>query len=121
MMPIRKIAVFAIVLGAAMCAIGIRAHADPVPQVVKVKAVKFHFEPDHITLHKGEPVTLQLTSTDATHGFMIRALKIDTEIKSGKVTEMTVTPNTPGTFTAICDHYCGLGHGMMKLKVEVQP
>jgi cytochrome c oxidase subunit 2 len=51
---------------------------------------------------------------------MIRALKIDTEIKPGKVTEMTVTPEAPGTFTAICDHYCGTGHGMMKLKVEIQ-
>ena len=120
MIPTRKIAAIAIILGATACATADRAHADPAPQVVKITASKFHFEPDHILLHKGEPVILQLTSTDATHGFMIRALKIDTEIKRGKVTEMTVTPETPGTFTAICDHYCGTGHGMMKLKVEVQ-
>jgi heme/copper-type cytochrome/quinol oxidase subunit 2 len=35
---------------------------------------------------------------------MIRPLKIDTDIKPGKVGEMTVTPDTTGTFTAICDH-----------------
>jgi cytochrome c oxidase subunit 2 len=124
----RKAAAIAIVLGVASYAIAIRTHADQAPQVVentdtpviKITASKFHFEPDHITLYKGQPVTLQLTSTDATHGFMIRALKIDAEIKPGKVTEMTVTPETPGTFTAICDHYCGTGHGMMKLKVQVQ-
>jgi cytochrome c oxidase subunit II len=121
MTPTKKIAAIAIFLGATACATGVRAHADPAPQVVKITAGKFHFEPDHITLHKGRPVTLQLTSSDATHGFMIRALKIDTDIKPGKVTEMTVTPETPGNFTAICDHYCGIGHGMMKLKVEVQP
>jgi heme/copper-type cytochrome/quinol oxidase subunit 2 len=39
---------------------------------------------------------------------MIRALKIDTDIKPGKVTEMTVTPASAGTFKAIFDHYCGL-------------
>jgi cytochrome c oxidase subunit II len=120
MTPTRKFAAIAIILGATACAAAVRAHADPAPQVVKITATKFHFEPDHITLHKGQPVKLQLTSTDATHGFMIRALKIDTDIKPGKVTEMTVTPDTTGTFTAICDHYCGTGHGMMKLKVQVQ-
>src|ERR1700681_324807 len=120
MIPTRKIAAIAIILGATACATAIHAHADPAPQVVKITASKFHFEPDHITLRRGAPVTLQLTSTDATHGFMIRALKIDTEIKPGKVTEMTGTPEAPGTFTAICDHYCGTGHGMMKLKVEIQ-
>jgi heme/copper-type cytochrome/quinol oxidase subunit 2 len=31
-----------------------------------------------------------------------------------------VTPETAGTFTAICDHYCGLGHGNMKMKVVVE-
>lgn len=94
-------------------------HAEG-PQVVKITASKFHFTPDHITLVKGQPVTLQLTSTDATHGFLIRALKIDTDIKPGTVVEKTVTPAVAGTFKAICDHYCGLGHGGMKMTVVVQ-
>ena len=119
MTPTRKIAVFAVLLGAAAFR-AISAQANLEPQVLKITATKFHFEPDHITLHKGQPVTLQLTSTDATHGFMIRPLKIDTDIKPGKVTAVTVTPDTPGTFTAICDHYCGLGHGMMKLKIDIE-
>ncbi len=128
MMPTRKIAAaMAIVLGGVICAISVHAPiatgdtAETTPQVIKITASKFHFEPDHITLHKGQPVTLQLTSLDATHGFMIRALKIDTAIKPSTVTEITVTPDTTGNYTAICDHYCGLGHGMMKLKVEVEP
>ena len=95
-------------------------HADESAQVVKITASKFHFTPDHITLVKGQPVTLQLTSTDATHGFLLRALKIDTDIKPGAVIEKTVTPMMAGTFKAICDHYCGLGHSGMKLTVVVQ-
>jgi cytochrome c oxidase subunit II len=94
--------------------------AEESAQVVKIRASKFHFTPDHITLVKGQPVTLQLTSTDTTHGFLLRALKIDTDIKPGSVLEKTVTPMTAGTFKAICDHYCGLGHSGMKLTVVVQ-
>jgi len=50
---------------------------------------------------------------------MIRALHIDTDIKPGAVVEKTVTPQSAGTFNAICDHYCGLGHGGMKMTVVV--
>jgi cytochrome c oxidase subunit II len=94
--------------------------AEESAQVVKITASKFHFTPDHITLVKGQPVTLQLTSTDSTHGFLLRALKIDTDIKPGAVVEKMVTPMTAGTFKVICDHYCGLGHSGMKMTVVVQ-
>jgi cytochrome c oxidase subunit II len=90
------------------------------PQVVKITASKFNFTPDHITLVKGRPVTLQFTSTDCTHGFLIRALNIETSIKPGTITQMTVTPTVAGTFKAICDRYCGLGHRGMKMTVVVQ-
>jgi cytochrome c oxidase subunit 2 len=89
-------------------------------QVVTITASKFHFTPDHVTLTKGQPVTIELISTDTTHGFLIRALKIDTDITPGKATDITVTPATAGTFKAICDHYCGFGHGGMKMTVVVQ-
>jgi cytochrome c oxidase subunit 2 len=61
-----------------------------------------------------------LTSTDRIHGFLIRALKIDTDIVPGKAKDMTVTPQVAGTFKAICDHYCGVGHGNMKMTVVVE-
>jgi cytochrome c oxidase subunit 2 len=112
----KKFAILAMVASCAVNTIPARAQE---PQVVKIMASKFHFSPDHITLKKGQPVTLELISTDATHGFLIRALKIDTDIKPGRTTSMTVTPQTAGTFKAICDHYCGLGHGMMKMAVTV--
>jgi len=96
------------------------ARADTGPQVIKITASKFKFAPDRIVLRKGQPVTLQLTSTDRVHGFLIRALKIDTDIKPGKTTDMTVTPQVAGTFKAICDHYCGLGHGNVKMTVVVE-
>lgn len=114
-----RLVMFGLIAGLAVHSTQTRTHAES-PQVVKITASKFHFTPDHITLVKGQPVTLQLTSTDATHGFLIRALKIDTDIKPGTVTEKTVTPATTGTFKAICDHYCGLGHSGMRMTVVVE-
>jgi cytochrome c oxidase subunit 2 len=115
----KQLLVFGLITGLTVYSSPTRTRAET-PQVVKITASKFHFAPDHITLVKGQPVTLQLTSTDRTHGFLLRALKIDTDIKPGTVTEMTVTPATAGTFKAICDHYCGLGHSGMKMTVVVE-
>jgi heme/copper-type cytochrome/quinol oxidase subunit 2 len=38
---------------------------------------------------------------------MIRALKIDTDIKPGRTIEIPMTPVVAGTFRAICEHYRG--------------
>jgi cytochrome c oxidase subunit 2 len=120
MMLTKKLVVLGLITGFAIYATPTRPRAGESARVIKITAAKFHFTPEHITLVKGQPVTLQLTSTDVTHGFMIRALKIDTDVKPGKVTEMTVTPATAGTFKAICNHYCGLGHSGMKMTVVVE-
>src|SRR3984893_2380376 len=96
------------------------ARAAETAQVVKITASKFHFTPNRIVLAKGQPVTLQLTSADRTNGFIVRAFGIDTDIETGKTTAITIRPEKVGTFTTICDHYCGLGHGGMKMKIVVE-
>jgi cytochrome c oxidase subunit II len=106
--------------GLSACASPPPMHAEKRGPVVKITASKFHFTPNRIALVRGQPVTLELTSTDVAHGFMIRALKIDTDVKPGKLTDITVTPATAGTFKAICDHYCGFGHGDMRMTVVVE-
>ena len=95
------------------------AHADS-PKVVEITAKRFEFTPNKITLKKGEPVTIRLTSADVVHGFFLRPLKIDELISPDKPTEVTVTPQTVGTFTTICDHFCGVNHGSMKMTVIVE-
>jgi cytochrome c oxidase subunit 2 len=101
-------------------AVPAQARASETAQVVKITASKFHFTPDRIVLAKGQPVTLQLTSADRVHGFMVRAFGIDTDIQPGKTTAITITPGRTGTYTTICDHYCGLGHGGMKMTIVVK-
>ena len=94
------------------------ARADN-PKVIEITAKKFEFSPSEITLKKGEPVILRLTSSDRVHGFMSKPLKIDTDIPADKTADVPVTPDSAGNFTVICDHYCGTGHGNMKMKVTV--
>ena len=95
------------------------ARADANPKVIEITAKTFKFTPSEITLKKGQPVILRLTSADRVHGFMSKPLKIDTDIPADKSEDVAVTPDTAGDFTVICDHYCGTGHGNMKMKVTV--
>ena len=89
-------------------------------RVVEITAQRFSFTPNLIRLKAGEPVKLRLRSSDVTHGLFVRPLKIDAEILPGKVTEVDLMPDTPGTYLAICDHFCGVNHGAMKMTIVVE-
>jgi len=90
------------------------------PRAIAITAKRFEFVPSTIKLKKGETVKLVFTSEDVTHGVFLRPLKIDTDLTPGEAREFTVTPEAAGTFTAICHHFCGAGHGGMKLTVVVE-
>jgi cytochrome c oxidase subunit II len=119
--------IVAATLIAAACAVALTtiapksniAHADVNPKVIEITARKFEFTPNEITLKKGQPVILRVISTDRVHGFMSKPLKFDTDIVAGKNTDIAVTPDTAGDYTVICDHYCGTGHGGMKMTISV--
>jgi cytochrome c oxidase subunit 2 len=96
-----------------------RVHADDLP-VVAITAKRFAFSPDKITLKKGQAVRLRIHSEDVTHGFFLRPLKLDEEIPAGQTIEVTVTPQTTGSFTTICDHFCGANHGNMNMTIVVE-
>lgn len=96
-----------------------RVRADEVP-VVEITARRFAFTPDKITLKKGQTVKFRLHSEDVTHGFFLRPLKLDEEIPAGHTTEVTITPEVAGTFTTICDHFCGANHGNMNMTIVVE-
>jgi len=98
---------------------------DLIAEVETDKAnMDFNVEDEGVLLEllvkEGETVKLVVTSEDVTHGFFLRPLKIDTDITPGQTQEITVTPQSAGTFTAICHHFCGAGHGSMKLTVVVE-
>jgi cytochrome c oxidase subunit 2 len=89
------------------------------PRRVEVVAKRFVFEPAEITLKKGEPVDLVLTSNDVAHGVRIRELNLDLHVGKGKVADATLTPSQTGTFVGHCSVFCGSGHGQMTLTIHV--
>jgi len=96
-----------------------RAAAAEQPRIIVIKARRFQFSPQEITLRQDEPVILRLSSEDRAHGFLLKPLKIDADISPGASRDILVVPRSPGHYTAICDHYCGTGHGNMKMTVVV--
>jgi plastocyanin/Icc-related predicted phosphoesterase len=96
------------------------AKADPsAEQVIKITAKKFEYSPNKITVKKGVPVTLELTSLDRVHGFNCPDLKIRSDISPDKVSTIHFTPEKTGTFNFHCDVFCGLGHGDMTGTITV--
>jgi cytochrome c oxidase subunit II len=95
------------------------AAGDGTPQTISITAQRFSFSPSEITVKKGQEVTLEITTTDVSHGLVIEGLGVRTEVKKGQSAEVKFTPETPGTFEGKCAHFCGKGHGSMKMTVHV--
>jgi len=89
------------------------------PKVIKISAKKFEFTPNEITLKKGVPVVLQLTSEDRKHGFAIDGMNLRSDIEPDKVTELKIDPEKPGKYDFYCDIFCGSGHEGMNGKITV--
>jgi cytochrome c oxidase subunit 2 len=88
-------------------------------RVVKVSARKFAFTPAEITLAKGEPVTIELSTEDVFMGFNVPDFKVRSDIVPGKVMRLRLTPDRAGTFPFLCDIFCGDGHETMSGKIVV--
>lgn len=89
------------------------------PQIIEIKAKRFAFSPSEITLKKGKPVVLRLSTEDVTHGLALKALDIKALIEPGKTSEVTITPEQTGSFVAVCNHFCGAGHTNMHMAINV--
>ena len=88
-------------------------------KVIRIKAKKFEFSPNTITLKRGEPVVFELTSEDRKHGFNLKEFGIRTEVTPSEPTRLQFTPDKTGEFTFSCDVVCGGGHADMFGKLVV--
>ena len=88
-------------------------------QVIRVTAKKFEYSPNEITVKKGVPVILEITSLDRDHGFKLEAFNINQKLKKGETETIEFTADKTGTFPFQCSEFCGLGHGKMKGKLVV--
>jgi cytochrome c oxidase subunit 2 len=80
------------------------------PPVIHITAQRFEFTPSEITLRRGEPVLLEITSLDRDHGFKVPELGVRVDVKPGETTTVRVVPDRTGRFEFRCDVFCGSGH-----------
>ena len=106
-------------LGLVACAEYARSQSKVSEQVIKINAHRFAFAPNVINLKVGAPVILEFTSSDVIMGFNIPDLKSRVDIIPGKVTRIRIVPEKVGTFTFLCDIFCGSGHEDMSGTINV--
>jgi cytochrome c oxidase subunit II len=92
-----------------------KANAQDAPQRIQITAKRFDYTPGEITLKKGVPVVLVLTSEDVPHGLKFKDLNVVVVAKKGQTSEVAFTPDKAGTFVGQCSVFCGSGHGSMKI------
>ena len=109
-----RIAATIAVLAAGSLVTYVAAQAAPRAKVIKVVAKRFDYGPSHLTLKKGVPVVLELTTRDVFMGFNLPDFNVRADIVPEKVTRVTFVPDKTGTFTFLCDVFCGTGHEQMQ-------
>jgi cytochrome c oxidase subunit 2 len=87
---------------------------------IKMTAKKYQFDPNVITVKKGDHVKLIITALDRDHGFKLDAFGDNQKLQKGEATTIEFTADKTGTFPFKCSEVCGLGHGKMKGKLVVQ-
>ena len=88
-------------------------------QVVRISASMFEFKPGEITLRKDMPVVFELVSEDRRHGFALPDFHLRKDVLPGAVERLRFVPGKIGTFTFICDVFCGEHHEEMSGTIRV--
>jgi len=105
----------------AACSLAVSASspAQDTPRKIEISVKKFAYTPAEITVKKGEPVILVLTTEDVAHGLKFKELNLNAKFEKGKSAELAFTPDKIGDFVGHCSVFCGSGHGSMTLTLHV--
>jgi cytochrome c oxidase subunit 2 len=72
-----------------------------------------------LELERDKSYRLHLSSMDWQHGFSLQPINVNMQVIPGYEMVITVTPDSSGEFTIICNEYCGIGHHQMLGKIYV--
>ena len=112
-----RIAAGAVALGLASAATYVAA--QPKEKVIRIDAKRFDYTPGELTLKKGEAVILELTSRDVLMGFNLPDFNLRADMIPDKVTRVRFVPDKSGSFTFLCDIFCGTKHEEMNGRLTV--
>jgi cytochrome c oxidase subunit II len=73
-----------------------------------------------LELEKGKTYKLHLTSLDYNHGFSLQPANINIQIVPGFEHVITITPNQSGTYSVVCNEYCGINHHTMVGRIYIK-
>ena len=114
-----RIASVACVLAAGSAVTYVAAQAQPAEKVIRITAKRFDYTPGKVTLKKGEPVILEFRTEDVLMGFNLPDFNVRSDILPDKVTRVRFVPDKTGTFTFLCDIFCGTKHEEMNGTITV--
>jgi len=73
-----------------------------------------------LELENGKTYRLHISSMDWLHGFSLQPENINLEVVPGYESVVKITPNKAGTYTIVCNEYCGIGHHTMTGEMYVK-
>lgn len=73
-----------------------------------------------LKLKKGQEYRIHISSLDVQHGFSLQPVNMNFMALPGWDYTLTFTPTQEGTYTIICNEFCGLGHHMMTGRIYVE-
>jgi cytochrome c oxidase subunit 2 len=73
----------------------------------------------YMSLPLDQPVKILLRSRDVLHNYTVPQFRMKMDMIPGMVSYLWVTPTRTGVFDILCEQYCGLGHHIMRARVEV--
>jgi len=79
------------------------------------------WQPDVIRAEIGVPLLIQFTSKDVIHGFAVGQMEnTEVRVEPGKVSQISLVFDQPGTYTFYCTRWCGANHWRMRGTIEVE-
>ncbi len=73
-----------------------------------------------LELEKNKTYRLHLTSMDYNHGFSLQPENINIQVVPGYEHVIKITPNKSGTYSVVCNEYCGINHHTMVSRIYVK-
>lgn len=66
-----------------------------------------------------QPAKVLLRSRDVLHNYTVPQFRVKMDMVPGMVSYMWLTPTRTGVFDILCEQYCGIGHHIMRARIEV--
>jgi heme/copper-type cytochrome/quinol oxidase subunit 2 len=93
----------------------------PSARTVRIEASQYAFSPSEIAVNPGDRVTIELVSTDVTHGLSLDGTQLNLTAEPGQPARGTFIAGKAGVIRFRCAVPCGSMHPFMIGKLRIGP